>query len=73
MKTVKKLTHLNVKDKVKIIEAVNNNKSGKTKKDIAAEFGIPCSTLSTILKNQEGILKQFSSGHLMRKRLTHDG
>ncbi|XP_025407157.1 tigger transposable element-derived protein 6-like, partial [Sipha flava] len=39
-------------EKKKVLEAV---KSGRKKKDIAEEFGIPASTLSTIIKNSKEI------------------
>lgn len=62
----RKLKSLTVSEKVKVIAAV---KSGlKPKKDIAAEYGIPASTLSTIIKNEEDILVRASSGQLENKR-----
>jgi len=41
--------------KIKIIDEVKRR--AKRKKDIASEFGIPASTLSTILKNKDKMLK----------------
>lgn len=39
-----------------------------SKKDIASEFSIPASTLSTILKNQTIILKQLYSGDTRKRK-----
>ena len=39
-----------------IIKAVDSAPSSKKKKEIAADFGIPANTLSTILKNRDSIL-----------------
>lgn len=41
----------------------------KKKKEIAKEFGIPSSTLSTILKNKATILEKFADGLGKRKKL----
>jgi len=49
------LMSLTVGDKIKIIDEVK--RGVKRKKDIASEFGIPASTLSTILKDKDKILK----------------
>jgi transposase-like protein len=46
---------LTIGDKIKIIEEAK--KGVKRKKDIASEFGIPASTLSTILKDKDKILR----------------
>ena len=46
--------------KVEIIEAVKN--ISLKKKGIAIKFGIPCSTLSTILKNEKGIMMKKVAG-----------
>lgn len=46
------LKTLIIGEKQKVLEAV---KSGRKKKDIAEEFGIPASTLSTIIKNSKKI------------------
>ena len=56
----RKLKCLSIREKVKIIEAVN--RKDKSKKDIAKEFDIPVSTLSTILKKKDEILTRFRIG-----------
>ncbi|XP_072155736.1 tigger transposable element-derived protein 6-like [Bemisia tabaci] len=53
---MRKCSALSVAQKVSILEAVKN-RGAKTKEQIAKEFGIPPSTLSTILKNEEKILE----------------
>ena len=53
---MRKCSALSVAQKVSILEAVRN-RGAKTKEQIAKEFGIPPSTLSTILKNEEKILE----------------
>ena len=50
---------LTVKRKLEIIDRVENLPPGKKKKDVASEFKIPPSTLSTILKNKD-VLKSSS-------------
>jgi len=56
MSSKRKLKTLTLSKKVEVIKAV---KSGlKRKKDIATEFGIPTSTLSTILKNADEIIQR---------------
>lgn len=62
----KRLNSLDISAKAKIIGEVETGK--KSKKDIAAEYGIPASTLSTILKNKETILAFFKAGNTSRKR-----
>lgn len=49
---MRKCSALSVAQKVSILEAVKN-RGAKTKEQIAKEFGIPPSTLSTILKNED--------------------
>ncbi|KAL4090345.1 hypothetical protein QTP88_025202 [Uroleucon formosanum] len=49
------LKSLTIGDKIKMIEEAK--KGVKRKKDIASEFGIPASTLSTILKDKDKILR----------------
>lgn len=49
------LMSLTIGDKIKITEEVK--KGVKRKKNIASEFGIPASTLSTILKDKNKILR----------------
>ena len=55
MEKRRKYKSLTVKRKLEVIERVESIPPGK-KKDIAAEFGIPQSTLSTILKDKEKLL-----------------
>lgn len=64
-RTLKSLT---IGDKIKIIDEVKRKL--KRKKDIASEFGIPASTLSTILKYKDKILKAVEEApcSLRRKR-----
>lgn len=49
------LKSLIVGDKIKIIDEVK--KGVERKKDVASKFGIPASTLSTIFKDKDKILK----------------
>ncbi|KAL4119164.1 hypothetical protein QTP88_012010 [Uroleucon formosanum] len=49
---------------LKIIE-----KGEKKKQDIAKDFGIPASTLSTIIKNKDVILKNFNENSATRKKM----
>ena len=44
------------------MEAVETLPPGKKKKDIATEFGIPPSTLSTIVKNKETLKASHATG-----------
>jgi len=60
------LKSLTVGDKIKIIEEVK--KGVKRKKDIASEFGIPASTLSTILKDKDKILKAVEEAPCLPRR-----
>ncbi|XP_016662746.1 tigger transposable element-derived protein 4-like [Acyrthosiphon pisum] len=60
------LKSLTVGDKIKIIEEVK--KGVKCKKDIASEFGIPASTLSTILKDKDKILKAVEEAPCLPRR-----
>jgi predicted transcriptional regulator len=46
---------LSIADKIKLIRAVDEG--NQKKKEIAKHFGIPSSTLSTILKNRDKILQ----------------
>ena len=61
----RKLKCLSIPEKVKVIEAVD--RKDKSKQEIAKEFDIPVSTLSTILKKDE-ILTRFRIGDCRRKR-----
>ena len=60
---------LSVKQKLEILERLDHLPAHKKKKDIAAEFGIPCSTLSTILKNKETLKRQHALGSSKKFRL----
>lgn len=62
-RTLKSLT---VGDKIKIIDQAR--KGVKRKKDIASEFGIPVSTLSTILKDKDKILKALEETPCLPRR-----
>jgi hypothetical protein len=43
-------------------------KGEKKKQEIAKDFGIPASTLSTIIKSKEVILKNFNENSETRKK-----
>lgn len=65
--SAKKYKSLTLREKLKIIDEV---KSGdKRKKDIAEEYGIPASTLSTILKQEELVRQRMVAGNLNNKRV----
>lgn len=64
--STRKFKTLNIGDKLKIIKLVGEGK--RKKKDIAADFNIPCSTLSTILKNKEEIQQSAIEGNLKCRR-----
>lgn len=66
MSAQKKNKTLTIGEKLKIIKIVNEGL--RKKKDIAAEFNIPCSTLSTILKNQAVIETRANEGNIKCKR-----
>ena len=53
MASKQKYKSLSVKQKLEILEHLDHLPAHKKKKDIAAEFGIPCSTLSTILRTRK--------------------
>lgn len=63
------LKTLSIREKSRLIEEVE--KGNRKKKDIAAEFGIPANTLSTILKEKDKIRKAAEESHFApeRKRL----
>lgn len=63
-----KYQSLTLKKKLEIISRVENLPPGKKKKDIASEFGIAQSTLSTILKGKHKIQASSSSGSTKKKR-----
>ncbi|CAG9563419.1 unnamed protein product [Danaus chrysippus] len=66
MNTKRKLKTLTLREKFNVINAV---KSGTKKKDVAAHYGLPASTLSTIIKNEAEILQRYeSSSNLSCKR-----
>ncbi|XP_054719284.1 tigger transposable element-derived protein 6-like [Uloborus diversus] len=67
MATKRKLNTLSIQEKKRLIEEVE--KGSKKKNQIAKEFGIPSSTLSTILKNKEAILEKCVDGFEKRKRI----
>ena len=58
---------LTIKRKLEIIDKVESLPLGK-KKDIAAEWDIPPSTLSTILKNWDSLLTEHAIGSNKKKR-----
>ena len=62
----RKLKCLSIPEKVKVIKAVDHK--DKSKQEIAKEFDIPVSTLSTILKKKNEILTRFRIGDCTRKR-----
>ncbi|XP_046750601.1 tigger transposable element-derived protein 6-like [Diprion similis] len=66
MTSKRKLKSLSIGEKIRMIEIVKTG--SKTKKDIAEEFGIPTSTLSTILKNEVDLMQKISADNLDRKR-----
>ena len=68
MASKQKYKSLSVKQKLEILERLDHLPAHK-KKDIAAEFGIPCSTLSTILKNKETLKRQHVLGSSKKFRL----
>jgi transposase-like protein len=53
--------------KIKIIDSVKSGE--KRKKDLAEEYGIPASTLSTILKQEDLVGQQIETGNLDHKRV----
>jgi len=64
LKMPRNLKTLTIAEKQKVLEVV---KSGRKKKEIAEEFGIPASTLSTIIKNSKEIDLNFPTDR-KRKR-----
>ncbi|XP_057335435.1 tigger transposable element-derived protein 6-like [Microplitis mediator] len=66
MSAKRKLTTLTLQEKFDVINTV---KTGMKKKDVAAQYGIPASTLSTIIKNEAEILLRYEkSGNISYKR-----
>jgi len=63
----RKLNCLDIQTKAKIIKTVESSPS-RTKQEIAKEFGIPSSTLSTVLKNKNKIIESLEVGEVDLKR-----
>ncbi|XP_060847983.1 tigger transposable element-derived protein 4-like [Rhopalosiphum padi] len=63
----RKLTTLSLAEKVNLLKIIE--KGEKKKQDIAKDFGIPASTLSTIIKNKDVILKNFNKNSATRKKM----
>lgn len=59
---------LTIKDKIKIIDQCEALPPGKKKKDVAADFKIAPSTLSTILKDKASLRRTHSLGNSKQKR-----
>lgn len=59
MSVKRKLKTLSLAEKLQVLEAV---KICQKKTDVAKQFDIPLSTLSTIIKNEKDILKKVESG-----------
>ena len=59
---------LPIKRKLEIINRVEQLPPNKKKKDIAAEFGIPASTLSTILKSKDALRNHHAVGSSKKMR-----
>ena len=67
MATRGKYQSLTLKRKLEILDEVEKT-SSKKKKDIASHFGIPPSTLSTLLKDKDKIRSSQVAGRSKRKR-----
>ena len=61
---------LTIMKKLEIVDRVEGLPLGKKRKDIAAEYGIPCSTLSTILKKQVIRVEKTRGAAAPRTRIT---
>ena len=59
----RKLVTLSLKQKIKMIDCVERD--GKKKKDIASDFGIAPSSVSTIVRDKDRYRKLFYKGTLM--------
>ena len=59
---------LSLKKKCEIVESVEGLPPSKKEKDVAAEYNIPCSTLSTIMKNKNQLQDNHSFGNSQKKR-----
>ncbi|GBP11122.1 Tigger transposable element-derived protein 6 [Eumeta japonica] len=55
----RKLKTLSLAEKLEVLQAA---KSCKKEKDVAEQFGLPMSTLSTIIKNESDIMKKIQNG-----------
>ncbi|CAG4935600.1 unnamed protein product [Colias eurytheme] len=55
----RKLNTLSLAEKIEVLEAV---KRCQKKKDVAEQFGLPMSTLSTIIKNESDIMRKIQNG-----------
>ncbi|XP_045504961.1 uncharacterized protein LOC123701502 [Colias croceus] len=55
----RKLKTLSLAEKLEVLEAV---KRCQKKKDVAEQFGLPMSTLSTIIKNESNIIRNIQNG-----------
>lgn len=62
--SVARRKYLNITEKVNLLNEID---LGVRKKDVAEKFNIPASTLSTILKNRDTILKAFDRGQVGKK------
>jgi centromere protein B len=67
MSLKRKMVTLTISEKVNIISEVTKN--GKQKNEIAKQFNIPPSTLSTILKNKDDILRKYKINKGSMKRM----
>ena len=63
-----KYQSLTIKKKLEIIDKVRHLPPGKKKKDIAAEYAISLSTISTILKFENELQKKQAYGSSKKKR-----
>ena len=64
-----KYQSLTIKRKLEILDTLENLPPGKKKKDVATDFNIPASTLSTILKNKDSIRASHALGSSKKKRM----
>ena len=59
---------LTIKRKLEIVDAVEKAPASKKKKELAAEFNIAPSTLSSIIKNKDSLKVKGNSGGKGKKR-----
>lgn len=64
----RKLTVLSIEEKVRILKFLDENTLMK-KGEIAAKFGIPANTLSTIIKNRETIERNYENNKKKMKKI----